>query len=87
MASILDYNGPSAIANILFNSSALYRADQSAPSGFGRGGTEAEQTSRRAAFGIFLTLSFCLVTQPFGSLFYRNVVVFLWRLNPPGLRS
>jgi len=40
-------------------------------------------------FGVFLTLSFCLLTQPFGSLLYAKpagvfgrIVFFFWRLNP-----
>jgi hypothetical protein len=45
--------------------------------------------SRASVFGVVLTLSFCLLTQPSGSLLYKKpssvfgrVVFFFWRLNP-----
>lgn len=45
--------------------------------------------SRANVFGLFLTLAFCLLLQPYGSLLYMRprsssgrVVFFFWRLNP-----
>lgn len=45
--------------------------------------------SRANIFGIFLALSFCLLTQPHGSLLYMRpsripgrIIFFFWRLNP-----
>src|SRR5437667_3670577 len=45
--------------------------------------------SRANVFGMFLTLSLCLLVQPFGSLLYTKpkgafgrVIFFFWRLNP-----
>ncbi|KAK1755599.1 hypothetical protein QBC47DRAFT_380744 [Echria macrotheca] len=35
-------------------------------------------------FGMFLTLSFCLVSQPSGSLIYRPWPFLFWRLSPIG---
>ncbi|KAL8339637.1 hypothetical protein RB601_005970 [Gaeumannomyces tritici] len=44
----------------------------------GHGGT----VSRAEVFGIFLTLSLCLLSQPTGSLVYRPRSILPWRLNP-----
>ncbi len=45
--------------------------------------------SRGNTFGLYLTLGFCLLAQPYGSLLYPKprsvlgrIVFFFWRLNP-----
>jgi hypothetical protein len=38
--------------------------------------------SRSEILGIFVTLSVCLLTQPYGSLLHRYHAMLLWRLNP-----
>jgi hypothetical protein len=38
--------------------------------------------TRGAMFGLFLTLSFCLLSQPYGSLVYRSQCGVFWRLSP-----
>ncbi|KAK1752273.1 hypothetical protein QBC47DRAFT_390158 [Echria macrotheca] len=43
---------------------------------------DSNQVSRSEVFGIFLTLSFCLLSQPSGSLIYRPWPLYPWRLNP-----
>ena len=53
---------------------------------------KSNQFSLGDLFGMFLTLSLCLLTQPYGSLLYRlpseadgtrllRALFFLWRLN------
>ncbi|KLU84986.1 hypothetical protein MAPG_04020 [Magnaporthiopsis poae ATCC 64411] len=51
--------------------------------------SNASEFSTANVVGMFLTLSLCLLTQPYGSLFYRpygsafgRLVFFFWRLNP-----
>lgn len=50
---------------------------------------DGDEFSRASVFGVFLTLGFCLLTQPFGSLFYvkrrrfaGRLFFYCWRLNP-----
>jgi hypothetical protein len=38
--------------------------------------------TRQNVFGMFLTLQFVLLTQPYGSLLFRGVGGFWWRVNP-----
>jgi hypothetical protein len=42
----------------------------------------SQQFSRASVFGIFLTLQICQLTQPYGSLLYRETGGWLWRCNP-----
>lgn len=51
--------------------------------------TSNKTFSRANVFGLFLTISFCLLVQPYGSLLFPRprhtvcrVVFFFWRLNP-----
>jgi len=44
--------------------------------------TQNEASSRESVFGMFLTLQFILLTQPFGSLLFRVTSGFWWRVNP-----
>jgi hypothetical protein len=37
---------------------------------------------RGDVFGVFLTLAFCLLAQPYGSLVYRRSCGMFWRLHP-----
>lgn len=43
---------------------------------------DASNVSLGEVFGMFLTLSFCLVSQPSGSLIYRPWPHLFWRLSP-----
>ncbi|KAK3984620.1 hypothetical protein QBC44DRAFT_374951 [Cladorrhinum sp. PSN332] len=62
------------------------------PSAESSAGSGSEEFSRANVIGMFLTLSLCLLTQPFGSLIYRPWTskssrlrawaFMLWRLNP-----
>ncbi|KAK0717482.1 hypothetical protein B0T26DRAFT_710020 [Lasiosphaeria miniovina] len=43
---------------------------------------DGNQFSRANVFGMLLTLQICQLTQPYGSLLFRGLGGFLWRVNP-----
>ncbi|KAL8285868.1 hypothetical protein RB600_010032 [Gaeumannomyces tritici] len=69
-------------ANATRNGTCQQPANGSWPGADTSPGSHGGTVSRAEVFGIFLTLSLCLLSQPTGSLVYRSRSILPWRLNP-----
>lgn len=74
---------PSALsANATLDGAGQLPANGSTPAADASPVSHGSTVSRAEVFGIFLTLSLCLLSQPTGSLVYRPHSILPWRLNP-----
>ncbi|KAL8399688.1 hypothetical protein RB594_000186 [Gaeumannomyces avenae] len=69
-------------ANATWNGTCQQPANGSRPGADTSSDSHGGTVSRAEVFGIFLTLSLCLLSQPTGSLVYRPRSILPWRLNP-----